>query len=549
MRMPNVESWNGRLIIFCCLIILPFFRFLLQNHYSLLRLEVVASITSQVVVCLLLATVSLRKPLFYGMSLSVIVFMSALPTEKLLDPIVHVRLIWCVLLISLALVVLAWKMEERFFTVLFVFTLSAFAMDVVLRFTPDRTVSSTGVELQAAHSQPLRVLYIIFDEQIGPAGFPKDIPEARAAAAEIDRTFSRWDFRLYPNAYSNYAMTLDSIPSILNSRLLEHPREYFMDQSHEIRSAPYSLRQNKLFATYAARGFQIHVYQNRALDYSHGNVPVNATTEYWDSLEELSWIQGPWSEKLHWIVGNYQGSDPFLNHLAAFFPFRFGSRGVGPLGLSRLWPHELARDIVQAKEPTLFFAHLFTPHRPYVYAQDGSYSDFEEWRHDEDEPQFDITSYREKYRRYAAQVIHLYGELNWLFQFLQDAHVFDSMQIVIHGDHGSRIRLVPKATNGESEPAVAARVSYDRYDYNSPPEIQDLLDRFSTLLAVKDPGSRHPEHIYERSSVLRFLEQEIYHSVDSFSEEENSVYLYDDDKPHRIALPELIEAQPMRDAR
>ena len=74
---------------------------------------------------------------------------------------------------------------------------------------------------------------------------------------------------------------------------------------------------------------------------------------------------------------------------------------------------------------------------------------------------------------YFQQTTCLNEQLRNLFDVMRAAKIYEDATIIIHGDHGSRIRI--------RRPTLA-----NRNDLTP----EDLLDSFSTLFAVKIPGDK-----------------------------------------------------------
>ena len=71
-----------------------------------------------------------------------------------------------------------------------------------------------GVDPAPANGLPT-IVHIILDEHIGIEGIP-DVPDGRETKALIKSFFRSHGFRLFGHAYSRYADTRNSIPSMLN---------------------------------------------------------------------------------------------------------------------------------------------------------------------------------------------------------------------------------------------------------------------------------------------------------------------------------------------
>ena len=125
-----------------------------------------------------------------------------------------------------------------------------------------------------------------------------------------------------------------------------------------------------------------------------------------------------------------------------------------------------------------------------------------EWEQDRADERLTAQEYDERYGRYCEQVQFVAGQLDGFFGTLQRGGVLDGMTVVVHSDHGSRIRRA----FAELPPHQAPRdVDAEQLDYPAQPTSRDLLDRFSTLLAIKRGGARTPSVDPELHSVLTLL--------------------------------------------
>jgi hypothetical protein len=91
---------------------------------------------------------------------------------------------------------------------------------------------------------------------------------------------------------------------------------------------------------------------------------------------------------------------------------------------------------------------------------------------------------------------------------LQRAGILDSAAVIVHSDHGSRIRLLKAAEQADVEKLQVSTPyvhKFARDDYVGEPTLEDLLNRFSTLAAVKLPGAVSSQIIDHRASVLSIV--------------------------------------------
>jgi hypothetical protein len=238
---------------------------------------------------------------------------------------------------------------------------------------------------------------------------------------------------------------------------------------------------NRLFERFAKNGFDVAVYQHRSIDYAAGSPDVTRRVDYSSEISGLEFVPG-WRQRVLWLIGDYQGSSPWLLKARAFLPFRAGFRRTGPLAVRTVWPERLARDIVEAERRTLFFVHLLSPHEPYAYRADGTVLPFTKWGSEGPMGALSHARYAQRYASYCQQVQAMAGQMRWFLGQLD----LDRMRVVIHGDHGSRIELA-----GASE-QVNSR------------------NHCSALLAIREPGARAALHNQEASSVMDLLARDFY---------------------------------------
>jgi hypothetical protein len=412
-------------------------------------------------------------------------------------------------------------MRQRFYPVLSVFTCSGLLI-AVLAHLPWAAWSHAAL----SRVKPTHVVWILLDEQMGLAGLPAT-PACRQARDELTRVLFKYNFTTYPYAYSNYAGTIDSVPSILNERLLRYPRE-LIDRTGQGDLRQYRIRENRAFTDFASEGYRVVGYQYASLRFCEPSVSAECHN-YTLSLSGLHRAPGNWRDRLRWLVGNYQASDPVRSFTRGFFFFRLGVRMAGPLGVSELWPDRLAADILMTDQPTFFFAHLLTPHSPYLYRSDGTVRDLHEWSDDRADERVNAAAYKDRYQRYCEQVQYVSGQLDQFLGTLRAQGGFDRMTIVVHGDHGSRIRLNldEKAEAPEDEDA-------ETLDRGKDTDGRDLMDHFSALLAIKAAGATKPRESSDRHAILTLLERDLFGRTPTDGvARTDMVYLIDQQRQYR----------------
>ena len=204
-----------------CLIALPFLGFLLRRQYPLLSAESMAGFGILLATSVLLGVVC--RGIFFQATVVIVSCVSAVvPLQRELARFADVRPAVLAALMAACLGLMMWKLKERFYLAVAVFTLALFAGNLSRIGAPAHVVSP--VQAGVRGSVPSHLLYIVLDEHMGPGGLPADIDQCVYARARIERIERRWGLTLYPNAYSNYATTFDSLTSVLNARVLPHRR-------------------------------------------------------------------------------------------------------------------------------------------------------------------------------------------------------------------------------------------------------------------------------------------------------------------------------------
>jgi hypothetical protein len=172
-----------------------------------------------------------------------------------------------------------------------------------------------------------------------------------------------------------------------------------------------------------------------------------------------------------------------------------------------------------------------------------------DWSHERNIEFYQESEYKHWYQNYLEQVDFLARQLEEFFHELRLAGVFESTMVIIHGDHGSRLRLLD-----EGERAARMKLLFEsrkcplsnRYDYVSAPKLQDLLNRFSTLLAIKSAGATQPAQVSIKGSVLSFLRGVLWPPQDE-SQGLNLVYLFDSEGlPLGIPLREIWQDHELK---
>lgn len=421
------SRWRGRWFSFLCAVAGPFVGFLVSHEYPPARIEAMAAL-----LCLVAAAGALALPArriaFGGLLVVCLIVVCAVPAQRLLAGIGRVPLPAVCIGLALVLGTLIIRAPKEVPFVLGAFAVATLAAHAVV----SKPAAAQAVPCPVS-ARPGHILYLVLDEHMSPDVLAGICDKCRVAADSARSVLERFSFTIYPNAYSNYPTTLESLPSLLNRRMSAGEHSPLPDAN-----GVHHVDARRFFSHFRSRGFDLSVTESRGIRFVDG---VKAdVSEYWENAGKFADTDLSTVDKFRLLVGMYQISDPLLYRAKGFFPFRFGGPVDNPLYAGGDWPERLFSRIDGAPRPTLFFAHLMIPHAPYALRADGTVRPLDEWVHDCGYDRLDRVAYADRYERYAGQVEYVQSQLRRLLERIEAAGFLEPMTVVIHGDHGSRIR-------------------------------------------------------------------------------------------------------------
>jgi len=148
-------------------------------------------------------------------------------------------------------------------------------------------------------------------------------------------------------------------------------------------------------------------------------------------------------------------------------PARFpsGSYGLGPL-----------RRTSYGRGAPRYSSFTSLPPALLLLDSQGNVRPYREWQR---QPEYTL-----KYRKYCEQSTFLARQLEDFLGALQQAGVLESARVVVHGDYGSRLKR-----------------------YSVEPTLRELLDSFSAMLAICQPGPGQARIDSTKGSLLSLLRQ------------------------------------------
>lgn len=352
--------------------------------------------------------------------------------------------------------------------------------------------SGSLAEAPAATSDLPFILHVILDEHIGIEGIPRPFDPEGAIAAQVRDSYLDRGFRVFGRAYSRYYATLMSLPNLLNFTDSQDPSAYLPSPFFK----GQVLERNAWFDALGEKGYLIHVLQPEYLTYDRpgersaaGGVESSVTFAS-ESIFALAPVAMPSVDKARFIGGSYLRLSFFLTLLRDGYGNLHRSDLGQTLGLPAWDPSGkylstlssmnavtlLKRDLEFAGPGRAFFVHLLLPHFPYVYREDCQVRDIKEgWLNVVDEAQAprrnDDASRALRYPRYLDQLLCTTQVIQGILDDLSRRPWWGEAIVVIHGDHGSRLDIVP--------PFVPFIDEFTD---------EGLMDDFSTLFVIKLPG-------------------------------------------------------------
>jgi hypothetical protein len=331
------------------------------------------------------------------------------------------------------------------------------------------------------------ILHLVLDEHIGIDGLPPEVPGSAELARWLTESYVSQGFRVHPDAYSEYFETRNSLANLLNFTSDESDWAHLARGQHK----PYVLAQSAYYGRLSRLGYRLHVYESDYLDYCRvPGITYAACTHYRaNSIAALPAASLDIGERARFIRNSVLGTSRYLQRLhdkymriraalprLALPAWEDGVSRVGPLPVLPVL-RKLAADLRTATPGNAYFAHLLIPHCPSLLdAQCRVRSRIDQWLYNYDPAASELepnsaAGRARRYEQYFAQIRCEQHLVSRLFQAMQEAGVWRSAIVIVHGDHGSRIvRRLPVQQNAAS---LTAR---------------DLQDGFSTLFAAKLPG-------------------------------------------------------------
>ncbi len=276
-------------------------------------------------------------------------------------------------------------------------------------------------------------IVIILDEMNGLGGLNDKIINTKTTKKKINNFIKKFNFTHYPNAYTIYSRSSDSIPSYLNFHY-----EYNIEKLEKFRK-PHNnsfafyekVLSNKLFDLYNPK--KVYVKQTFGLDFcAYENFQECKTTN-------------PFSRKNKYInnfkLNNYDKIFSKFSYQTSIFATLL-TRTLRQFDLIKIIePRIIGKTTIEqnldnlfiqakSKKFSLIFAHLLAPHKPFVWDLNGcGYKYYENQNFISDKK-------LQEYHNVEIQCLIYF--LDKFFTKLNENKIINHYDIVIASDHGAR---------------------------------------------------------------------------------------------------------------
>src|SRR5690606_8009235 len=231
------------------------------------------------------------------------------------------------------------------------------------------------------------LLHIILDEHIGVEGLPLDNSRSQAMKRELQDFYISREFRLFGRAYSEHLHTVNSVPQILNFGELQDNGPNPMDG--------IELKHNAYFDSLRKRGYRISVLQSDFLDYCGNAKIANCETYGHSNLALLSQAPIPVSQRAKLIAVRFFILSPTAQNFGNLYLFagiklrewdivlpNFGLQSYGELSSLNAFiaMDSFTKKLENAEAGDAFFAHVLSPHFPYIMTPNCRIKSVSNWQ-------------------------------------------------------------------------------------------------------------------------------------------------------------------------
>jgi hypothetical protein len=318
-------------------------------------------------------------------------------------------------------------------------------------------------------------IHLFFDELMAPEAINRELPLGEKLYETTHKFFGKHGFRVYGQAFSRFYSTVDAASALFNfdAQTLD-PAEQYTEKGKR----PFTLPANAYFREAAEDGYDLHVYQMPYANFCDRRYVSRCETlnsfnpfSAFVTRDDDSFVDRTLDLTTN-LVTAYKNSNTCA--VLESVLHRLGRWGASYHAEAfPKWFQHVTREVVQAPRGTMIFAHLLTPHTPFVWNENCEFQSRSVPPHysmmaKNPKPKHTWQEFERRHQElYYAQTLCTYRQLDLLFEALDASGRFDDATVIVHGDHGSRI---------------------SRSQYIEHMSADDLIANHATLFAVKKPG-------------------------------------------------------------
>ena len=295
----------------------------------------------------------------------------------------------------------------------------------------ENVISDIKIENVVSKIDP--TIVIILDEMNGYGALNDDIINTKETKASYDSLFKEFNFTHYPNSYSIYKSTTDSIPSYLNFHYQYSYKEMnnFSESHNESFGFFRKITSNKLFNLFDPG--KIYVHQPLLIDLcSYENFktcktinPFSKKNKYMDnfSLNNYDYIFSQFAFQTSIFATLLTRTLRYFDLIKIIEP-----RLIGKVSVQSSLDDILYRS--KTKKYDLLVAHIMAPHKPFAWsAGDCQYKYYQN-------PNFISDQKLQEFHNIEIQCMNKY--LKKFLNKLSTNKLLDYYDIMFVSDHGAR---------------------------------------------------------------------------------------------------------------
>ena len=298
------------------------------------------------------------------------------------------------------------------------------------------------------------LVQIVFDAHGSLGEDPADAARAALIKRSAQELLLDRGFVLGTEVFSRYFQTHDSVGNTINFSINREHKKFFDDGAN--------LVELKLFEQLSASGYEGHVFQSTWLNFCEARAVRYRTCQTYtgESVVSLISMIPDMLDRLRISLASYVVGLPLPNKMLVFYARVLAPRlpdalptfrsPAGPLSLMAFdILDDLKKSVIRnAGRESFYFAHILMPHGP--FSVDSSCSlrqPIGYWRQSTDPEAMKqgkentVQGRLDSLEDYYEQLSCLYVVLDRMLSSWDEAGVLDSLVIVMHGDHGSRVSL------------------------------------------------------------------------------------------------------------